>query len=322
MNRAQIHIISTINGQINEGMRNVATHISQAFEKTQEVKHSGLKNVASILINARSADVVMVFARANKQVYWMSRIISKINKNLWIVCVQKPDPNFVSLVKKHPLKANYLSIYERDLDEVCLHEGFKKALFTVGINAEKFCPVDSTKQTELKNKYGIDSSNPLVVHVGHCSSGRGLEDFITINNAERLIVASGMFEDPEIVKRLEEANVRIIRGYMEHVEEIYQMADVYLFPTHSNEYVISLPLSVMEALSCGVPVLGYREFHNLNGIPATNGAITFVDNMTDINECIQIVANKKSNMSYLQSPKTWEQVADDVLKTVLGSVSK
>lgn len=322
MNRAKIHIISTINGQINEGMRNVATHISQAFEKSQEVKYSGLKNVASILKNARLTDVVMIFARANKQVYWMSRFISKINKNLWIVCVQKPDSSFVSLVQKHPLKANYLYICENDLDEVRLHEGFKKALFTVGINAEKFCPVDSAKQTELKNKYGIDSMRPLVLHVGHCSSGRGLEDFITINNAERLIVASGMFEDLEIVKRLEEANVRIVRGYMDHVEEVYQMADVYLFPTHSNEYVISLPLSVMEALSCGVPVLGYREFHNLNDISAVDGAITLVDNMNEINECIQTVANKKSNMSYLKSPKTWEQVAHDVLQIVLGSVSK
>lgn len=56
------------------------------------------------------------------------------------------------------------------------------------------------------------------------------------------------------------------------------MADAYLFPTRSAEFVISIPLSVMEALSCGVPVIGYKSFENLNEITGSEGAITLVDN--------------------------------------------
>ena len=89
--------------------------------------------------------------------------------------------------------------------------------------------------------------------------------------------ASGMFEDENVVHALDEANVKIHKGYLENVEEVYQMADAYLFPTRSTEFVISIPLSVMEALSCGVPVIGYKSFENLNEITGSEGAITLLD---------------------------------------------
>lgn len=38
-----IHVIGTVNGQVNEGMRNVATHLAKEFEKENTVLYSGLK---------------------------------------------------------------------------------------------------------------------------------------------------------------------------------------------------------------------------------------------------------------------------------------
>lgn len=311
-----IHIISTVNGQVNEGMRNVATHISKAFEKDHEVRYSGLKDVASIIKNSRACDVTMIFARANKLVYWLSRAVTVFSKNLWIVCVQKPDADFTALVRKHPLKANYLTIVEKDLDEVMVRPGCRKELFSVGIKADKFSPVDKARQEKLKGKYGFSPNSPLVIHVGHCSAGRGLEDFAAISDADRMVVASGMFENAETVKTLEDAGVKIHKGYLEHVEEIYQMADVYLFPTHSAEFVISIPLSVMEALSCGVPVIGYKDYENLAAIPAAEGAVTLINSKGELNAAVAEAARRKQNQSYLIEPKTWEQVSDDVLSIV------
>lgn len=316
MSAPTIHIISTVNGQVNEGMRNVATHIAKVFEKDHEVRYSGLKSVGSIIKNSRACDVTIIFARANKLVYWLSRIVAMFSKNLWIVCVQKPEADFTDLVQKHPLKANYLTIVEKDLDEIVLRPDCRKELFSVGIKADKFSPVDKDRQAELKGKYGFSPNRPLVIHVGHCSAGRGLEDFAAITDADRMVVASGMFENAETVKTLEDAGVRIHKGYLEHVEEIYQMADVYLFPTHSTEYVISIPLSVMEALSCGVPVIGYKDFKNLTAIPAENGAVTLINNWDELNAAVMKAAERKADRSYLTSPKTWEQVADDVLAII------
>ncbi len=313
----KIHIISTVNGQVNEGMRNVATHIAKAFEKKYEVHYSGLKSIISIVSNSWLCDATMIFARANKMVYWLSRLICLFSRNVWIVCVQKPDAVFTTLTKKYALKASYLTISAYDLDDIEIRPGYRKEEFSVGIKTEKFVPVDKTRQMELKTKYGMKTDRPLVIHVGHCSSGRGLEDFLTITNTERLVISSGMFESEEIVKLLEASGVRIHKGYLEHVEEIYQMADVYLFPTRSTEYVISVPLSVMEALACGVPVIGYGDFENLKSIPSEDGAIKLISDKDELNDAIISMAEKKRNRSYLTEPKTWEQSAEEILKKIM-----
>ena len=64
-----IHVIGTVNGQVNEGMRNVATHLAKEFEKENTVLYSGLKQIPQIVLNSRRADATMIFARANKLVY-------------------------------------------------------------------------------------------------------------------------------------------------------------------------------------------------------------------------------------------------------------
>lgn len=312
----RIHVISTVNGQINEGMRNIATHLARAFEAKHEVCYSGLKDFVSIIRNSVNCDATMIFARANKMVYWLARLVTVLSANVWIVCVQKPNADFTFLSGRRPLKVNYLTLLEDDLSEIKCRSGYKKVSMDVGIKTDKFVPVTTEKQRELKQKYGFDPEKPLVIHVGHCSSGRGLEDFAEICSAERLIVASGMFENADTVNTLQQAGVCIRKGYFEHVEEVYQMADAYLFPTHSAEYVISIPLSVMEALSCGVPVVGYRDFPNLLKIPAEEDAITLIPNKTELNDAIGHAAKRKKSHSLLREPKSWEEVADEVLAAV------
>ena len=299
-----IHVIGTVNGQVNEGMRNVATHLAKEFEKENTVLYSGLKQIPQIVLNARRADVTMIFARANKLVYTLASIVTKMCRNTWIVLVQKPDSDFMARNNKHPLKCSYLSITEGDMKNVKVVSGCKKKLFSV------------EQQKMLKQKYGFDPSKPLVIHVGHCSKGRGLEDFAKIHTAQRMVVASGMFEDENVVRILNEAKVKIHKGYLENVEEVYQMADAYLFPTRSAEFVISIPLSVMEALSCGVPVIGYKSFENLNEITGSEGAITLVDNAEQLDKVLPEVIKKKSDHSLLEKTGSWCEVAQSVLRMV------
>lgn len=311
-----IHIIGTVNGQVNEGMRNVATHLVKEFQKENTVLYSGLKQIPQIIFKSKRADVTMIFARANKLVYSLAMIVTKMCKNVWIVLVQRPDAEFMEKNNKHPLKCNYLSITESDMKDVKTVSGKRKELFSVGIEADKFTPVSAEQQKMLKQKYGFDPSKPLVIHVGHCSKGRGLEDFTKIHTAQRMVVASGMFEDENVVRILNEAKVKIHKGYLQNVEEVYQMADAYLFPTRSAEFVISIPLSVMEALSCGVPVIGYKSFENLKEITGSDGAITLVDSAEQLDQVLPEVIKKKRSRSLLEQTGSWSEVAQSVLRMV------
>lgn len=79
-----IHVIGTVNGQVNEGMRNVATHLAKEFEKDNTVLYSGLKQIPQIVLNSRRADATMIFARANKLVYSLASIVTKMCRSTWI----------------------------------------------------------------------------------------------------------------------------------------------------------------------------------------------------------------------------------------------
>lgn len=311
-----IHIIGTMTGQVNEGMRNIATHLAKEFETDNKVLYSGLKQIPQILINSKKSDVTLIFARANKNVYELAKIVSMLCPNTWIVLVQKPDADFINKNNSKPLKCNYLSITENDIEDVKIVDKYKKELFNVGIKSNKFLPVSSKRQEELKIKYGFDPRKLLVVHVGHCSKGRGLEDFLQITTAQRMIVASGMFEDQQVVGLLNKSGVSLHTGYLENVEEIYQMADVYLFPTKSTEFVISIPLSVMEALSAGVPVIGYKSFKNLTEISSKDGAIVLIEEANDIDEVLPMIAKMKSEVSLLNNTDSWKVVASKVLNVI------
>ena len=100
-----IHVIGTVNGQVNEGMRNVATHLAKEFEKENTVLYSGLKQIPQIVLNSKRADVTMIFARANKLVYGLASIVTRVCKNTWIVL---PPPNITGLLKR-----GYCSGYTR-----------------------------------------------------------------------------------------------------------------------------------------------------------------------------------------------------------------
>ena len=129
-----------------------------------------------------------------------------------------------------------------------------------------------------------------------------------------------MFEDDALVKALEDDGVTIMSGYLENVEEIFRMSDAYLFPTRTTENVISIPLSVMEALACGVPVIGYRSFVNFAGIGCTEGAVTFIDSPEEIDSILPEVAAKKSGESMLKDTGSWDDTANDIVKTVKESM--
>ena len=72
----------------------------------------------------------------------------------------------------------------------------------------------------------------------------------------------------------------------------------------------------MEALSCGVPVIGYRSFANLQEIKGKKGAITLIDNANELNTVIPQLVKRKQDSSLLYDAKPWSDVAKNVLSMI------
>ena len=64
---------------------------------------------------------------------------------------------------------------------------------------------------------------------------------------------------------LQSANITLIEDYLPAVEQLYQMADCYVFPVVEQGNCIDVPRSCLEAAACGTPVLttAYGEMAQL-----------------------------------------------------------
>ena len=130
----------------------------------------------------------------------------------------------------------------------------------MGVDTKKFMPVTIERAEELKIKYGFDSKKPIVLHVGHMKKGRNVGKLVDIEDKYNvLLVASTLTaneSDPELVDKLSaRPNIRILDDYIDRIEEIYQLSDVYFFPTVESGNCIDVPLSCLEAASCNKSVV-------------------------------------------------------------------
>ncbi len=311
----RIHIICTKNGLLNEGMNNIEAHFSKYWAKKYKISNSSIRDIFGFIKGVIFSDCTIFFTRATTKIYWLALLATILNKNIWLIIVQKVENGFIKYNNIKQLNCNYLYLSEDDVKNLQIVPGRKKIKFEVGINSEKFKPISKKNIINLKNKYGICDKKPLILHVGHASDGRGIEELAEVNpkKYERLFVDSGIFKNEEKIKYLKEHGVKIFTGYIECIEELYQMADAYFFPTKDGNYVISTPLSIMESLSCGTAAISYKILHVTSSIKNfEKDSITEIENINQLNSAIEKAVTLKREKTFLYKTYSWNEVAHKI----------
>jgi len=114
----------------------------------------------------------------------------------------------------------------------------------------------------LRKKYSLPLDSFIVSHMGHLNEGRNLKTLIPIQKAgiQVLIVSSSSTPKDahgheSLKNELLQSGIILLDNYIEHIEEIYQLSDIYIFPVVKENSSIGMPLSVLEARACGTPVI-------------------------------------------------------------------
>lgn len=138
--------------------------------------------------------------------------------------------------------------------------GLKTRWIPSGVDLGRFRPVDVETKRGLRVKHDLPRDVFLVVHVGHVTSGRNIDMLNEIQRDHQVVLVTGnsVGQDLELRKKLDDGGVIIFDSYLEAVEEIYQASDCYLFPVLSEQGSIEIPLSVIEAIACNLPVVSTR----------------------------------------------------------------
>lgn len=148
--------------------------------------------------------------------------------------------------------------------------GNKAVYVKTGVDTTRFCPVTPDRKAALREKYGIPADKPVVLHVGHLKAGRNIGELLKLQeNWHILLVVSSYAADEKDMALgqtfRERANVTLVDEFQPEIQELYQLADVYLFPVTESGNCIDVPLSALEAASCGIPVVAtpYGELREL-----------------------------------------------------------
>jgi glycosyltransferase involved in cell wall biosynthesis/thymidylate kinase len=137
-------------------------------------------------------------------------------------------------------------------------------------------PVDAAA---VRSELGVPGDLPLVLHVGHLKHSRGLDVLGALAESDDLsvlmIASTSTKADPDVRRRLEARGVRVVRRYLPDIERVYRAADVYVFPVEDPLGSIEAPLSVIEALASGLPVVS-TPFGALPELFARGRGVSFV----------------------------------------------
>lgn len=150
--------------------------------------------------------------------------------------------------------------------------GDRVTYLKTGVDLNRFVPVTEVKKKELRRKYGFPEQAKIVLHVGHLKEGRNIRRMLQISPDYHLCLVTSTWskkrEDLKLRADLEACtHVTIMDSFISRIEELYQLADVYFFPVIGSENCIDVPLSVLEAAACNLPVVttAYGELREFVG---------------------------------------------------------
>lgn len=203
--------------------------------------------------------------------------------------------------------------------------GWRAMRVLPGVDTDLFQPGSLEDKRRVRAAYGLPANAPVVLHVGHLNRRRGVSSLAAlVDLAHPVLVAStSTGQDPALADELRAAGVQVIDRYIPEIANIYRAADCYLFPVPpdpEDPSSIDLPLSVLEAAACGLPILATR-FGGLPELWAGQPGVLFYEDMAGLREglqrlCETVILSPKEqpyDTRALADKLSWRTVAQQIL---------
>jgi glycosyltransferase involved in cell wall biosynthesis len=198
-----------------------------------------------------------------------------------------------------------------------VRSGANAVTIHTGVDFARFQPPLPGQKPLLRAKWGLPIEERIVLHVGHLKTGRNLEALYQLTALPAttvVLLASSRREksSARVLDSLVRHGVRVIEGYRQDIADLYRLADCYVFPVESSNSAISLPLSVIEALACGVPVVTSR-FGALPEFFSDAPGVRFVDGTDELVDGVEATLRDPPTTTLLDSEWSWDEVASRLL---------
>lgn len=168
----------------------------------------------------------------------------------------------------------------------------------VGYNSDRYFPVSADEKLSLRDKLGYSKDEKLLIYVAEMNANknqamliRALKLITEKRDNVRLIIAGAdnyAGEYPRLAKELGVDGKVDFLGHREDINDLLHASDIAV----GSSYREGLPVNVMEALACGLPVvLSDNRGHRVLGVNDENGYVVKVNDDKAMAEKILLILN-------------------------------
>jgi glycosyltransferase involved in cell wall biosynthesis len=191
------------------------------------------------------------------------------------------------------------------------------ARFLTGVEVDRFRPARPGEKLELRRRWGLTEDARIVLHVGHMVPSRNLGVLAALARREGVqpVFLASRLRSPgssEVEELLVRNGVVVLKDYRPHVEELYRLADCYVFPVTSPLGAIGMPLSVLEALASDLPVVS-RRFGILPELFEGSPGVRFADSDEELLLGVRELLRGAPSTRELALRYSWDSVLAPIL---------
>ena len=319
-------LVGHLTNQPDEGVRNITTHLAHALRASHKVKLLPMRPITTWQrIRASRPDIIHFVLTPTGAGLMAAKALTTAHPQARTI-ISAPHPSG-DVFKRWltPFKPDLILAQALDSEQKFRARGYRTEFLPNGIDLEQFKPVDETTKHHLRQQHNLDGKF-VILHVGPLKAGRNVQLLGQIqgNNGQVLIV--GRPSDPgerTIAKKLAEQGCLVWCKYFERIQDIYALADCYVFPTFKRDHCIKMPLSVLEAIACNLPVVS-TPFGALPRVVDAGDGIVYAQTPEAFKQAIAVFETAKEawhtrqkvlNFSWANLARKLESIYERLLST-------
>lgn len=170
----------------------------------------------------------------------------------------------------------------------------------VGYNSDRYFPVPEAEKAAIKEKLGFRKEEKLLIYVAEMNANknqsmliRAMKNICAERDDVRLLIAGAdNYEGrcPALARELNVSDKVDFLGHREDINDLLHASDIAV----ASSYREGLPVNVMEALACGLPVvLSDNRGHRVLGVDGENGFVVGPDDHVTMAERICSIIDDK-----------------------------
>lgn len=328
---------------LDEGMRKIGFYLKQELSKHHTVKPLSLNNALSrqFLNEVKSfqPDIIhyipgpsimsFVLMKTLKISTHAKTVISATHPAFYGVQGLRYSPYYALSSLFQPfiplLKPDKLLVQDSGAEKMFKKLGCSTEFLPSGVDVERFTPVSPGIKAELRKKYSVSQDKFVILHCGSFRRWRNIQPLVRLQKEgnQVIVVGNSTAVEEGVYRELEQSGCLTWKQYIRDIEEVYQLADCYVFPTIDRRGSIDFPVSVLEAMACNLPVVS-TGFGALPRVFTAGDGFFFADNIDQIIEQTDTLKASKGQVKTREKalPFRWQSIAirlEEIYRTLASS---